>query len=65
MAVVLVAAFAAEVAFSTVGFAAALPLFRGAYGGYAGYGFGGYPYYGYGYACWVPGLYGRPIYVCY
>jgi hypothetical protein len=46
-------------------FRGGVTAFRGAYGGYAGYGFGGYPYYGYGYACWVPGLYGRPIYVCY
>ena len=48
-------------------FRGGVTAFRGAYGGYAGYGYGGYPYYGYGYgyACWVPGLYGRPIYVCY
>jgi hypothetical protein len=39
--------------------------FRGTYRGYRGYEYGRYPYYGYGYACWVQGLYWRPIYVCY
>jgi hypothetical protein len=39
--------------------------FRGTYRGYRGYDYGRYPYYGYGYACWVQGLYWRPIYVCY
>jgi hypothetical protein len=47
--------------------------FRGGFrGGYGGYGYGGYPYYGYGYGygyygygCWIPGPYGRLVYVCY
>jgi hypothetical protein len=45
--------------------------FRGFRGTYGGYGYGGdgfeqYPYYGYGYwyGCWIPGPYGRPIYIC-
>ena len=48
-------------------FRVAAGAFPGPYRGYRGYDYGGYPYYGYGYgyACWVQGLYWRPIYVCY
>jgi len=53
---------------SSGGFGGGFRDFRGAYGGYGygGYGYEGYPYLGYGYwyGCWVPGPYGRPIYLC-